>query len=141
MIFDWLGQFWESLTLGRIAFGLGLLVVSFLASTLLVAVVMIKIPENYFSSHYQQDFLPNSSWFTRWGVVVIKNVVGIIIVLAGIVMLVGPGPGVLTILIGSIMIDIPGKRPFEARLLKQPTVLSAANNLRGRFGKPPLVMD
>jgi len=141
MIFDWLGQFWESLTLGRIAFGLGLLVVSFLASTLLVAVVMIKIPENYFSSHYQQDFLPNSAWFTRWGVVVIKNVVGIIIVLAGIVMLVGPGPGVLTILIGSIMIDIPGKRPFEARLLKQPMVLSAANNLRGRFGKPPLIMD
>lgn len=141
MIFDWLGQFWESMTLGRIAFGLGLLVVSFLASTLLVAVVMVKIPENYFSSHYQQDFLPNSSWFTRWGVVAVKNVLGIIIVLAGIVMLVGPGPGILTILIGSIMIDIPGKRPFEARLLKQPTVLSAANNLRARFGKPPLIMD
>ncbi|MEJ7848900.1 MAG: hypothetical protein WKF92_12525 [Pyrinomonadaceae bacterium] len=141
MIFDWLAEFWIAFTWEWILLSLGLLVVSFLASTALVAFVMVKIPENYFSSHYQQDFLPNSSWFTRWGVVVVKNVVGIIIVLAGIVMLIGPGPGILTILIGSIMIDIPGKRPLEARLLKQPTVLSAANNLRARYGKPPLIMD
>lgn len=141
MIFDWLAEFWRALTWEWILLSLGLLVVSFLASTALVAFVMVKIPQNYFSSHYQQDFLPNSSWFTRWGVVAVKNLVGVIIVLAGIVMLVGPGPGLLTILIGSIMIDIPGKRPFEARLLKQPTILSAANNLRARYGKPPLIMD
>lgn len=141
MILDWLAEFWRMLTWEWILLSLGLLVVSFLASTALVAFVMVKIPENYFSSHYQQDFLPNSSWFTRWGVVLVKNFVGVIIVLAGIVMLVGPGPGLLTILIGSIMIDIPGKRPLEARLLKQPTILSAANNLRARYGKPPLIMD
>jgi hypothetical protein len=39
------------------------------------------------------------------------------------------------------MLDIPGKRPLEARIIKRPTVLSAINNLRARYGKPPLEMD
>ncbi|MBC7900657.1 MAG: hypothetical protein H7070_11470 [Saprospiraceae bacterium] len=138
---EWLAEFWTSLTWARIALGLVFLVVSFFLSTGLVAVVMVKIPANYFSSHYQQDFLPNSSWMTRWGVVVLKNLIGVILVVAGIIMLLGPGPGILTILIGSIMIDIPGKRPLEARLLNRPTVLAAANGLRAKYGKPPLIMD
>lgn len=141
MIIEWITELWTNLTWMRIALGLVFLVVSFLVSTGLVAIVMIKIPANYFSSHYQQDFLPNSSWLTRWGVVVLKNLIGIVLVVTGIVMLLGPGPGVLTILIGSIMIDIPGKRPFEARIIKRPTVLAAANSLRARYGKPPLIMD
>ena len=67
-----------------------------------VGVVMVKIPANYFSPSYQHSFLPNSSWFTRWGAVVGKNIAGLILVIAGIVMLVGPGQGILTILIGLI---------------------------------------
>ncbi len=138
---EWIAEMWISLTWTRVAFGLGFFLVSFLASTAIVAIVMVKIPENYFSSHYQRDFLPHSGWLTRWGAVVLKNMVGIGLVIAGIVMLVGPGPGVLTILIGLIMIDIPGKRPLEAHILKLPAVLTSANALRAKYGKPPLIMD
>lgn len=141
MIMEWLTEVWINLTWARIGIGLALLLVSFLVSTALMAFVMVKIPENYFSSHYQQDFLPNSSWLTRWGVVVLKNAAGIVLIVAGIIMLVGPGPGVLTILIGSILIDIPGKRPLEAKVLNRPAVLAAANSLRAKYGKPPLIMD
>jgi hypothetical protein len=42
-------------------------------------------------------------------------------------MLIGPGQGVLTILIGLIMIDIPGKRPIEAKIIQRPTILAAVN--------------
>jgi hypothetical protein len=56
-------------------------------------------------------------------------------------MLIGPGQGILTILIGLIMVDIPGKRPIEAKIIQRPTILSAVNNLRARYNKPPLVMD
>lgn len=138
---DWVYGFWESLTLGRVLFGAGLFVISLLLSALIVAVVIVKIPANYFSSHYQQDFLPNSSWLTRWGAVIAKNVVGAVLVLAGIVMLIGPGQGILTILIGLIMLDIPGKRPLEARIIKRPAILAAANALRARFDKVPLILD
>ena len=136
-----LSDIWMSLTLGRILAGVGLFVVSLIASAVIVAVVIVKIPANYFSSHYQQDFLPNSSWFTRWGAVIAKNMIGLLLVIAGIIMLIGPGQGILTILIGLILMDIPGKRPLEARIIKRPPVLAVVNALRMRYDKPPLVMD
>ena len=138
---EWLGDIWASLTLARFLYGAAIFVVSMVVSLLIVGVVMVKIPENYFSSHYQHDFLPNSSWLTRWGAVVGKNVAGLILVIAGIIMLVGPGQGILTILIGLILMDIPGKRPLEARLIKRPVILAAVNNFRAKYNKPPLVMD
>jgi hypothetical protein len=103
----------------------------------------VKVPENYFSSHYQRDFLPDSPFLIRWGAVILKNILGVILVCIGIVLsLPGvPGQGILTILIGLIMIDIPGKRPYEAKIIKRPTILAAVNDLRARYKKPPLVMD
>lgn len=142
---DWISglltSFWESLTWGKILFGAGFFVVSFFLSILIVAIVIVKIPANYFSSHYQRDFLPNSSWLTRWGATIIKNIIGAILIVAGIIMLIGPGQGILTILIGLIMMDIPGKRPLEARLINRPSVLPALNALRAKYNKPPLIMD
>ncbi len=87
--------------------------------------------------------MPNSPWMVRWGVVVLKNIFGLLLILLGIVLsLPGiPGQGILTILLGLIMIDIPGKRPLEARIIKRPAVLSAVNKLRSRYNKPPLLLD
>lgn len=140
---DWLNGLWEGLTLNKVLLGVGLFLLSLGLSFAAIAIVMVKIPENYFSTHYQRDFLPNSSWIVRWGVVIAKNVFGVFLILLGIVLsLPGvPGQGVLTILLGLIMLDIPGKRPLEARIIKRPAVLSAINNLRARYNKPPLVMD
>ncbi len=121
--------------------GVGIFVGSIVVSILIVGVMIVKIPANYFSSHYQQDFLPNSSWVTRWGATIAKNLVGAVLVAAGIVMLIGPGQGILTILVGLILMDIPGKRPLEARIIKRPTVLAAVNKLRAKYDKPELVID
>jgi hypothetical protein len=138
---EWLSDIWGSITLSRIVFGAVFFVVSVIVSLIIVGVVMVKIPANYFSTHYQQDFLPNSSWLTRWGAVIFKNLLGLLLVIAGIIMLVGPGQGILTILIGLVLMDIPGKRPLEARLIKRPAILAAVNNFRARYDKPPLIMD
>ena len=140
-MWNWVAEAWAAFTLTKFLVGAGIFVVSFTLSLVIVGIVMVKIPENYFSSHYQHDFLPNSSWLTRWGAVVGKNIAGLILVIAGIIMLVGPGQGVLTILIGLILMDIPGKRPLEARLIKRPIILAAVNNFRAKYNKPPLVMD
>jgi len=138
---EWITQYWNSLTWGHLAIGAVVFVASFTLSILMVAVVIVKIPANYFSSHYQKDFMPGSSWITRWGATIGKNIIGVILILAGIAMLIGPGQGVLTILIGLIMLDIPGKRPIEAKIIGRPKVLEAANKLRAKYGKPPLVVD
>jgi hypothetical protein len=142
-LINWLSEFWTGLSWGTIGIGVALFVGSLTLSFLAIGIVMVKIPANYFSSHYTQDFLPGSSWAVRWGAVIAKNVLGVFLILLGIVLsLPGiPGQGVLTILLGLIMIDIPGKRPLEARIIKRPAVLSAVNSLRARYSKPPLILD
>jgi len=138
---EWITHYWESLTWGYLLFAAAVFVGSFVLSILMVAIVIVKLPANYFSSHYQKDFMPNASWMARWGATIAKSLIGVILILAGIAMLVGPGQGVLTILIGLIMLDIPGKRPIEAKIIGRPNVLAAANKLRDRYGKSPFVMD
>ncbi len=137
----WLSQFWESLTWGKIGFAGVIFLFSMVASALIVGIITVKIPPNYFSPHYQRHFLPNAPWLARWGAVFAKNIVGAALVIVGIIMLIGPGQGILTILIGLIMLDIPGKRPLEARIIKRPTILKALNKLRARYEKPPLILD
>jgi hypothetical protein len=140
---NWVSQFWESLTLAQIGIGVGLFLFSFIVSLTAIVLVMVKIPANYFSPHYEQDFLPNTHWTVKWGAVILKNLLGVFLIALGIVLsLPGvPGQGLLTILLGLIMLDIPGKRPLEARIIQRPTIQSAINKLRARFNKPPLVLD
>lgn len=140
---DWLADIWESITLGQILLGVGLFLGSLAVSFASIAIVMVKIPKNYFSSHYKRDFLPGSTWVVRWGAVILKNILGLFLILLGIALsLPGvPGQGVLTILLGLIMMDIPGKRPLEAKIIKRPPVLAAINKLRAKYGKEPLVVD
>ena len=139
----WLADLWASMTLGNVLLGAGLFVASLVISFAAIAVVMVKIPANYFSTHYKQDFLPDSPWLVRWSAVILKNILGVILIALGIVLsLPGvPGQGILTILLGLIMLDIPGKRPIEARIIKRPTVLAAVNKLRDKYNKPPLQLD
>ncbi|MGI9056237.1 MAG: hypothetical protein ACR2F2_10605 [Pyrinomonadaceae bacterium] len=142
-MFEWISKTWAALSFGQIMLFVGLFLASLIFSFLIIGVVMVKIPANYFSSHYTQDFMPNSRWIVRWGAVIGKNLLGVFLILLGIILsLPGvPGQGILTILLGLIMLDIPGKRPLEARIIKRPPVRDAINKLRIRFNKPPLILD
>jgi hypothetical protein len=51
-----------------------------------------------------------------------------------------PGQGILTILLGIMLLDFPGKRECEYKLVSRPKVLRTINLLRQKFGKPPLVL-
>lgn len=138
---DWLAEFWANLTWSRIAVGAFFLLLSVVISYVAVLFVIVKIPADYFSESHIQHIDSDKPFLKRWGAVIFKNFVGLILLIAGIVMLFVPGPGVLAILLGIIMMDIPGKRPFETKLIKRPTVLSALNKLRAKYNKPPLILD
>lgn len=138
---DYIWQFWEALTWSRILWGALVTIVSIIISYSLIVYGMVKIPANYFSSTYVKNINQDNHFSVRWAAFIIKNVVGFIIVIAGVIMIFTPGPGVPAILLGLIMMDIPGKRPLEAKLIQRPAVLSAINSLRARYNKPPLIMD
>ena len=74
--------------------------------------------------------------------VVGRNLIGLLLVVGGIVLMIPgvPGPGFLILAIGVTLLDVPGKRRMELRLLQNPRVLRALNRVRARFGRPPLVV-
>lgn len=140
-LWQWIVQFWESLTWSRILVGVLFTVITIIASYGLIVLGMIKIPADYFSSTYVKEIDSDKHFSVRWAAFIIKNLVGFLLIIAGIIMIFTPGPGVPTILLGLIMMDIPGKRPLEAKLIQRPLVLSAVNELRAKYNKPPLIMD
>jgi hypothetical protein len=140
---DWITQTWASLTWQNALVGLGMFVISFTISLALVSFVLVKLPATYFHSSHAREFWVDRHRAVRWSGLVLKNLIGLILIVLGVIMsLPGvPGQGILTILLGLIMLDIPGKRPLETSLVKQPKVLQSINRLRERFGKPPLILD
>ncbi|GIU82652.1 MAG: hypothetical protein D6687_05985 [Acidobacteria bacterium] len=140
---SWIFKFFENITWQEVLFTILIFLTSLAISFLAIVLVIVKLPANYFSSHYQQDFMPDSPFLVRWGAVILKNLLGVFLILLGIVLsLPGiPGQGLLTILLGLIMLDIPGKRPIEAKIISRPSILKAINDLRAKFNKPPLILD
>lgn len=138
-----LPQFITDLSWQRVLFGVGLFLVSFIASLALVSFVLVRLPANYFHPDHAREFMSDKPWAVRWGGLIVKNAVGFILIILGIIMsLPGvPGQGILTILLGLLMMDIPGKRPLETRIVSRPAVLSKINALREKFGKPPLILE
>jgi hypothetical protein len=136
-------SFIESITLRGVLVGLVLFAITFSVSLGVVSLILVKIPPTYFKEDHPRDFWTERHRAIRLAGVVGKNLLGLILVALGIVMsLPGvPGQGLLTILLGIMLLDFPGKRRLEYRLISRPAVLNAVNRLRERFGKPKLVLE
>jgi hypothetical protein len=131
------------LTWGQVLLGLGLSVVMFALSSAVVSFVLVKLPANYFHSSHDREFLVHRHPILRAVGIAAKNVLGFVLVVLGVLMAVPgvPGPGVLSILLGIMLLDFPGKRTLETRIVSRPSINGAVNALRTRFGKPPLMLD
>ena len=142
---DWLTQTIHGwgLTWGQVLFGVLFSVVTFVLSIAVVTVVLVKLPANYFHSSHAREFLVERHPVLRALGIFVKNLLGLVLVGFGVVMsLPGvPGQGVLTILLGVMLLDFPGKRALETRIVSRPRVRTAVNALRARFDKPPLMLD
>lgn len=69
---------------------------------------------------------------------IIKNLIGYVLIIGGILMLVLPGQGLFTILIGLMMSNYPGKYFIERKFIAIPSVLKTINWLRKRSNQEPL---
>ena len=115
-------------------------VVGFVGSLIGIPWVLVRLPADYFDTRVPRQWMDGRHPVLRAVGTIIKNIVGVIFLLAGIAMLVLPGQGILTMLIGVSLMDFPGKHRLEARLVGQPLVLQTINKVRARFGRAPLVV-
>ncbi len=114
---------------------------AFLVTLLLVPLILIRLPSDYFSYRRRRSHTQVRHPFVAVLLVVVKNTLGLTFVAAGIAMLVLPGQGILTILVGMMLLDFPGKYRVEQRLVGHASVLRSINWIRKRAHKPPLRIE
>ncbi len=114
-------------------------IVSFIASLVFIPYLIVRMPADYFSAEKRH----RTPWadqhiIIRALLITLKNCLGIILVLMGLAMLVLPGQGLLTIFIGLICLDFPGKYRLEKWLIQKKSIRRTIGWLRQRAGSKPL---
>lgn len=134
---QWIGENQMLLT----GIGISSLLLS-IASLILLPWLVAQIPFDYFAHDRREP----TKWkelhpLFRFTVLLLKNIVGFILLLAGVAMLVLPGQGLLSILMGLVLMDYPGKFRFERKIVSRPKLLQFINWLRRKQKQPPLVLE
>jgi hypothetical protein len=113
--------------------------VMFVGSLVALPFMIARMPEDYFLRR-RRDALPFSRAHPalRILLLVLKNLLGAAFLLAGIVMIFTPGQGILAVLLGVSLLDIPGKRRLELSIVRRPHVLRAINWIREKADRPAL---
>ena len=114
-------------------------IIGLIGSMLVIPWILIQIPPDYFLGEKRKKCpWGNCPPFIRSIILIIKNILGIALVLSGIIMLFIPGQGLLTILVGMILMDFPYKYKILRWLIQHPKILSPINKLRTKAKKSPL---
>lgn len=124
------GVFLENILIWMGAFS----ALTFVLSLLLLPWLLGKIPADYFVR-------PRDP--VAWHVLlkphtIQRNLLGLPVLLAGIAMLVLPGQGILTILVGLGIMNFPGKFALERWIVTRKGVLPALNWVRTKAHHQPL---
>ena len=116
----------------------GLSLLALIATIVGVPWVVTRLPKDYFVRServvWRASFdTPLLSLITS----MLKNLLGLLLVVLGLIMLVTPGQGIVTLLIGLLLMNFPGKYHLERWLVLRPGVLKGLNWLRRRQGQSP----
>ena len=109
-------------------------------SALSIGYFIKKIPYDYFLNDKRGMSRYKDNNPILWIITLaLKNLVGYCLILGGILMLVLPGQGLLTILVGLMLSDYPGKFKLEKRIIKTSLVLKTVNWYRAKSGIQPII--
>jgi len=109
----------------------------FLGFLLAIPILILRLPTDYFLNQATPNHKKDKTMsISRRIYVILKNVLGIVFILAGIALFFLPGQGIITLLIGISLLNIPGKHHLFLIIFKQKRVLRSMNRLRARFNKP-----
>ena len=114
-------------------------VLTFIGTLVVIPWIIVRIPADYFSSPRHR---PAGGHFPSRIVQILliaaKNLLGCFFIAAGLIMLMIPGQGLLTIILGLLLMNFPGKYRLEQWLIHRKRILPLINRLRRRAGREPL---
>lgn len=98
--------------------------------------LIVRLPPDHFVSTQarpaDRHFVLHALWVT------VRNTLGLVLIALGIALLVLPGQGLLTILIGISIMDLPYKRHAVEWAVSLKTVRHSLNWIRRKAHRPPL---
>jgi hypothetical protein len=105
-----------------------------------VVLILVKLPPTYFQDPQRRQLWIDHHPAVRLFLHLLKNLLGLGLIAAGGLLSVPgvPGQGILTIVIGIVLLDFPGKCHWERKIVSHPPVRGAINRIRHAFGQPPL---
>lgn len=121
----------------------GLAVASAVVSVLVIGYILARLPADYFVNPAARYREAKRHPVLRVTFAIVRNLFGVLLIALGVVLSMPgvPGQGVLTILMGVMLVDFPGKHRAERWLLTRRGVLAGVNKLRARLGRPPLLAE
>src|SRR5215207_1916166 len=136
-------EYMPAITWSNVLIGALIFVASFFINLAIVSIILVKLPANHFSKNRKTKFWSGPHPAIHAAKVIGKNIGGVLLVALGVVLsLPGvPGQGLLTILLGVMLLDFPGRDRLEQKLLSKPSIVNTINRLRERFEKPPLKLN
>lgn len=118
--------------------GIGVLSVAMFVGSLLAIPYCLKHLPVDFPSHGGRLSDPGGRRSAgKLALLVLKNLLGLMLLGAGLLLLVLPGQGILTIVVALVLLDFPGKPRLIRRIFASKQVLEVANHIRKRAGKEP----
>jgi hypothetical protein len=113
----------------------------FVGGLILMPILVVRMRSGYFV----EPEPPPESWrdrhrALRFTLLIVRNALGVLLLLAGVAMLFLPGQGIITILAAISLLRFPGKRRLELWIVRRGPVLQAINWMRAKAGRPPLIV-
>lgn len=108
---------------------------TFILSLLIIPLIVSNLSVNCFININKKKQAARIS-VTSLGFLLFRNIGGIFLLTAGFAMLFLPGQGILTILIGLLLLSFPGKQTMLNYLIFKPAVQHSLDWIRKKSGKP-----
>lgn len=122
----------------NVLFGGLLFLVTFFGSIALTGSLLVRLPPDFLTNDAPSR--PDRAHLRAYLLRILRHALGVLLILIGLVLMLPgvPGQGLLTVIAGLFISEIPGTRRLLRRLLRSPRVLAAVNKLRARYKHPPL---
>lgn len=120
---------------------ISLTTIASIAYFIVISYIITQMDKRYFirNKTYVED--PAQPSGPAYVIKSIKIIVGVFLLVCGVLMLVLPGQGLITMLIGLSLLPFPGKNKMEQNLLARKSVRSSLNWIRNKANKDPFIFD
>ncbi len=113
---------------------------TFFGGIIVIPLLVNRMPVHYFTRHWQDKEKKHQQHPLKAVVVyTLRNAAGIVLAAAGIAMLLLPGQGIITIIIGLCLMDFPLKTKLILLLVGNDRVQKGLNWIRRKGKKEPFV--